>query len=289
MNKTRWALAVILAGAMVGAGCAKRSEEGGDGGNYVVIKGSDTMVHLASSWAEVFMEGHAGIEISVTGGGSGTGIAALLNGTTDVCAASRSIKAKELELGEQKGITPKEIVVARDGIAVIVNPENKVDEISMAQLKGIFTGTMTKWSEVAGGSDEIMVLSRESSSGTFVFFQEKVLQKEDYVRSARLMPATSAIVQTVAADKGAIGYVGLGYALGAGDKVKILGVKVEAEGVGVVPSEATVASGEYEIARPLHLYVNGEPTGATKEFIDFCLSEEGQGIVEQTGYVRVKK
>lgn len=288
MIKTGLTVAAIVVAAITVGGCAKRGDHEGQAGNYLTVKGSDTMVHLASSWAEAFMAEHEGVEISVTGGGSGTGIAALLNGTTNICAASRSIKAKELELAEQKDITPKEIVVARDGIAVIVNPENEVDGTTLAQLKGIFTGVLTKWSEVGGGSDEIMVLSRESSSGTYVFFQEKVLEKQDYVTKARLMPATSAIVQTVAADKSAIGYVGLGYALGAGEKVKVLAVKAAADAVGVLPSEDTVASGEYEIARPLHLYVNGEPTGATQEFVDFCLSEQGQAIVEETGYVRVK-
>ncbi|MCD6216529.1 phosphate ABC transporter substrate-binding protein [bacterium] len=251
----------------------------------ITIKGSDTMVHLVSTWAEAFMEKNPDIDVSVTGGGSGTGIAALLNGTTDICAASRKIKDKETQLAEQKEITPVEKIVARDGIAVITNPENPVTELTLGQLKDIFTGTCTSWDGVGGQSENIVILSRENNSGTYVFFQKKVLQKEDYAGSARLMPATSAIVQSVTDDKWSIGYVGLGFALSAGEKVTVIKVKTSDDSEGVTPSEATVRSGDYPIARPLHLYTNGEPSGAVKSFIDFCISAEGQTIVQETGYV----
>jgi phosphate transport system substrate-binding protein len=254
---------------------------------YVTIKGSDTMVHLVSTWAEDFMDNHKDADISVTGGGSGTGIAAMLNGTTDICAASRQMKKQEVTMAEQKKITPVRYVVARDGIAVVVNPKNPVGTLTIEQLGKIFTGAYTNWTQVGGPDKPIIVLSRESSSGTYVFFQEHVLGKKDYTTDARLMPATSAIIQATAQDAWAIGYVGLGYAIDAGDKVKILAVKADDKAAAVVPSETTVISGEYSIARPLQLYTNGEATGTIKEFIDFCLSPAGQKIVRETGYVPV--
>jgi phosphate transport system substrate-binding protein len=256
-------------------------------GDYLTLKGSDTMVHLGSSWAERYMEQHADFDVSVTGGGSGTGIAALLNGTTDICMASRSIKAKEIKLAEKKGITPNEIVVARDGIAVVVNPENPIDQLSMEQIGKIFTGQITNWNQVGGPDEDIVILSRESSSGTYVFFQEHVLKKQDYTPKARLMPATSAIIQSVQTDEWSIGYVGLGYAVEAGDNVKPLGVSDG--GDFVQPSEETVKSGAYSISRPLHLYTNGEPSGKIQQFVEFCLSDEGQKIVRETGYIAVSE
>lgn len=278
-------IAAIISISLLG-GLSRKAEA--QGKKYLMLKGSDTMVHLASTWAESFMDKQADIEISVTGGGSGTGFAALLNGTTDICAASRKIKQKELTLAEKRKVSPNEIVVARDGIAVVVSPANPVEKATLEQLGKIYTGAYANWSQLGGPDREIIVLSRESSSGTYVFFQEKVLKKRDYTQSARLMPATSAIIQSVSVDKWAIGYVGLGYAAEAGDKVKILAVKETAASQPVVPSEATVRSGEYSIARPLLLYTNGEPQGAVKKFIDFCLGAKGQKIVQQTGYVGVE-
>lgn len=253
----------------------------------ITIKGSDTMVHLVSSWAEQFMNSHEGIDVSVTGGGSGTGIAALINGTTDICAASREIKPKEMELAEEQGMNPIEYVVALDGIAVCVNPENPVSELSLEQLKKIYTGAYTNWSQVDGPDEPILVLSRESSSGTYVFFQEHVLDKEDYTDQARLMPATSSIIQSTAEDKWAIGYVGLGYAEEAADKIKVIGVKETAEAEAVYPSVKTVLDGTYSIARPLHLYTDGEASGIIADFVNYCMSADGQQIVKETGYVPV--
>ncbi|NIP41600.1 MAG: PstS family phosphate ABC transporter substrate-binding protein [candidate division Zixibacteria bacterium] len=251
------------------------------------IKGSDTMVHLVSSWAEQFINAHEGIDVAVTGGGSGTGIAALINGTTDICAASREIKPKEMELAKEAGIQPVEYVVALDGIAVCVNPENPISELSLEQLKKIYTGAYTNWSQVGGPDEPILVLSRESSSGTYVFFQEHVLDKEDYTDQARLMPATSSIIQSTAEDKWAIGYVGLGYADEAADRIKVIGVKETAEAEAVYPSVETVLDGTYSIARPLHLYTNGEAAGIIADFVNYCMSVEGQQIVKETGYVPV--
>jgi phosphate transport system substrate-binding protein len=289
---------------IAGAGCARRTDEtppapppvttGGPDApsaeqlsGSIDIKGSDTMVHLVTAWAEAFMEQHPDVQIAVTGGGSGTGIAAMINGTTDVCAASRQMKDSEKEDAAAQGKEAVEHVVARDGIAVVVNPENPLEEITMEQLAKIFTGACEDWSGVGGPNQPISVLSRESSSGTYAFFREHVMDKQDYTPKAKLMPATSAIIEAAAQDAGSIGYVGLGYVVEAGDKVKALKVKADDASPAVAPSEETVKSGEYGIARPLHLYTAGEPEGVIKAFIDFCLSDEGQQIVVDTGYVAV--
>jgi len=286
MKKITTLLLAMVIAAMLLTGCSK-NDGGSEEKTFITVKGSDTMVHLASTWAEVFMEENPGIEISVTGGGSGTGIAALLNGTTDICAASRKIKDKETALAASKGIEANEIIVARDGIAVVVNPSNPVSELSIEQIGKIFTGATPKWDGVGGNSAGIEVLSRESSSGTYVFFQKKVLSKKDYSPKAKLMPATSAIVQSISSNENAIGYIGLGYASAAKGKIKVLSVKADSSSPAVIPSEATVKSGEYEVSRPLQLYTNGETKGVVKKFIDFCLSDRGQEIVKETGYVAI--
>ena len=280
--------ATLIIALTVITGCSRREGSTGSEQTFITIKGSDTMVHLASSWAETFMKQNPDIEVSVTGGGSGTGIAALLNGTTDICAASRKIKDKELQLALEKNIHPHEITVAKDGIAVVVHPDNPVNELTLEQLSKIFTDNSLRWSDMGGIDEPIIVLSRESSSGTYVFFQEMVLKKQDYMQDAKLMPATSAIIQSVSTDKSAIGYVGLGYGLAAKDKVKILAVKTDDNSPAVMPSDETVKSGQYAIARPLFLYLNGEPQGTVKQFIDFCLSPEGQAVVKDTGYVAIQ-
>jgi phosphate transport system substrate-binding protein len=245
------------------------------------------MVHLVSTWAEEFMNMYPGTEISVTGGGSGTGIAALINKTTDICAASREIKQEEIELAENNGVKPIEIPVARDAIVVVVHPDNPIDILIMDQLGSIFSGEFESWSRVGGPERPLLVLSRESSSGTFQFFQEKVLHKKDYAYRARLMPGTSAVIQSVSADKWSVGYVGLGYAIEVDNEVKMIRVKADADSPPITPSEETVKSGEYPISRPLLLYINGQEQGLVKDFIDFCLSRKGQQIVRETGYVQV--
>jgi len=257
--------------------------------NYMTIKGSDTMVHLVSNWAEAFMKLHPKMNISVTGGGSGTGIAAMLNGTTDMCMASRKVKPREVKLAKQKGINFEEFVVARDGISVVVNPKNPVNVLTVDQIGAIYTGEYTNWKQVGGPDKKIVVLSRESSSGTYVFFQEHVLKKQDYTPRARLMPANAAIVQSVSDDAWTIGYVGLGYALEAKGKIKTLKVKAADSLAAVTPTEETVASGKYAIARPLQLYTNGAPAGLVKSFLEFTESAEGQRIVRKTGFVPVGK
>lgn len=277
---------LLILGISLFTACSK-SDDAATGTKYITVKGSDTMVHLASNWAEAYMNKHPNVDISVTGGGSGTGIAALLNGTTDICIASRTIKDKEVKLAEEKGIKPNEIVTARDGIAVVVNPENPVEALTIEQIGKIYIGAYTNWKELGGPDESIVVLSRESSSGTYVFFQERVMNSKDYTQNALLMPSTSAIVQSTSQDKWAIGYVGLGYALEAKDKVKMLHVKDTVDSPAIIPSVASVQSGEYAIARPLHFYTNGKPSAQIKSVVDFVLSEAGQKIVLESGYVPV--
>lgn len=251
----------------------------------VVVKGSDTMVNLSAAWAEAFMKEHAETMVSVTGGGSGVGIAALLGGTADICNSSRDIQPKEKKQAADNGINPVETNVALDGIAIVVNPANPMTEITSEQLMSIYTGKVSNWKEINGQDAKILILSRETSSGTYVFFQEHVLQRQDYSPSVRLMPATSAIIEAVASDKSAIGYVGLGYAVAAKDRVKLLPVKADAAAGAIAPTEESVRSGKYWISRPLHCYTNGKPKGQVKAFLDFCLSPAGQAIVREQGYV----
>lgn len=288
MSRLANTTAILLLAAVMAAGGCSRPDRSGDGGsNAIMIKGSDTMVHLVSVWAEDFMEQREQVNISVTGGGSGTGIAAIINGTADICASSRDMKQEEYDLAKQRGVTPVEIAVALDGIALVVNPSNPVSELTLEQIEKIYTGQYNNWNQVGGPDANIVVLSRESSSGTYVFFQEHVLGKKDYAPSVRLMPATSAIIQSVSVDRMAIGYVGLGYAEEAGDKVKMLPVRADAGAPAVMPTEAAVKSGEYSISRPLFLYTNGEPRGQVRQFVDFCLGPDGQRIVRETGYITI--
>lgn len=278
--KTTLLSVVILSIFLIG--CSKKTnlKKG------ITIKGSDTMVHLMSTLAEAYMKKNPGSQVSVTGGGSGTGIAALINGTTDICAASREMQEKEKNDAHKNNVNPKEYSIANDGLAVVVNPANPINELTQEQIKKIFTGAYTNWKELGGPDKPIIGYSRENSSGTYVFFQEHVLNKQDYAKTIRLMPATQSIIQAVTDDQWAIGYSGLGYTKDA--KVKIINVKKDDNSPAVTPTIKTVLDKSYSIARPLFLYFNGEPQGEMKSFLDFCMSDEGQKIVEETGYVGIK-
>lgn len=252
-------------------------------GKMIQVKGSDTMVNLMSNLAEEYMKAHPGVTVAVTGGGSGTGIAALLNGTTDVCASSRAFKDEETKLAVSKNIIPTPITIGLDGLAVMVNPKNPVSELSLEQLRKIYIGEYTKWSDVGGADKPIVLLSRESNSGTYVYFQEHVLNKADYSKSALLMPSTAAIAKAVSDDETAIGYGGIAYAEKAA--VKTVNVKTSADAPAVKPSTETVLNGSYPISRPLFLYTNGAASGDVKAFVDYCLTDAGQLVVTETGYI----
>ena len=253
------------------------SEPDVDFSEMIEVRGSDTMVNLGQGWAEAFMNKYPDAMISVTGGGSGTGVAALINGTIDMAQVSRSISEDEIQQGKDNGIDVHEIVGGRDGIAVVVHVDNPVDTLSMGQIKALFTGEITNWSEVGGPDMEVGLYSRDTSSGTYVFFREFVLDEEDYSDDALLMPSTQAIVEGVIQDEGGIGYIGLGY---LSDDTKAVSVSMEEGGEAFMPE-----SSEYPVARPLFLYTNGEPTGVLKLYVDFILSSEGQKIVGDVGFI----
>jgi len=254
-------------------------------GSSITIKGSDTLVRLGQRWAEEYMKLNQDAVIQVSGGGSGTGIAALLNGSTDVCEASRDMKEKEHKLAEQKGITPYRISVALDGIAVFLHEENAVADLTLAQLKGIYTGSVTNWKEVGGPDQRIILYGRENNSGTYAFFKEHVLDKEDYADHTQTLPGTAAVVNAVAQDKNGIGYGGLAWASG----VKFAGVKVDDTSKAVLPSAESVSEGHYPISRDLYWFFNGKPTGELQKLVNWALSEEGQKISEEIGYVPLSR
>ncbi len=258
---------------------------------YIENKGSDTIVNLALAWAERYQGEHPDVRISVTGGGSGTGIAALINNTVDIANASRKIKAEELDEAKVNGVDPVEHIIARDAIAVIVNPNNPVNELTLQQISDIYSGKYTNWAEVGGEDRPIVRLSRETNSGTHVYFLETVLRlgsKEDktlFSTNTLLLPSSEGIIAEVRQNPNAIGYDGLGY---VPKDLKMIAIAKEAGGAYVLPSIETVNDKTYAIARDLYMYTNGEATGIVKEYLDWILSPEAQEIVAELGFVPAK-
>ena len=257
---------------------------------YIENKGSDTIVNLALAWAEKYQGEHPDVRISVTGGGSGTGIAALLNGTVDIANASRQIKSEEVAEAKSNGVDPVEHVIARDAIAVIVNPENPVSQLTLKQISDMYSGKISNWSQVGGEDRPIVRLSRETNSGTHVYFLETVLRlssKDDktlFSMDTLLLPSSEGIVSEVRQNPNAIGYDGLGY---VPKDLKTIAIAKEAGDVYVLPSITTVNDKSYPIARDLYMYTNGEPTGIVKTYLDWILSSEAQQIVADLGFVPV--
>ena len=282
-----WALALFL-------GLAACGPEAGGGTptpgavTRIQNKGSDTMVNLALAWAEAYGQIHPEVQVAVTGGGSGTGIAALINGTVDMANASRSIKKEERAQAEANGIEPVEHVVARDAIAVVVHPSNPVNGLTIPQLSDIFSGKITNWREVGGEDRPIVLLSRESNSGTHVFFLEHVVRqgrKDDktlFSPDTLLMPSSEGISAEVRQNPNAIGYDGLGYVT---PDQKVVAVAPAAGEPYVPPMVETVKDGSYPIARDLYIYTVGEPQGAIHDYLDWILGPEGQAIVKELGFV----
>ncbi len=250
----------------------------------VTVKGSDTMVILAQRWAEDYMKKNPSQKVQVTGGGSGTGLAALVNGTTDVADASRSIKPDEIaKIRERFNTVPVETVVARDGVAIYVNEANPLQSLTQEQIKAIYLGDVTNWKDVGGPDARIVLYSRENSSGTYVFFKEHVLANEDFAAEAQTLPGTAAVVNAVAKERFGIGYGGAAYAKGV-KELKVVGK----DGQGYLPNAENVKSGKYPLSRPLFMYTRAAPAGEVKKFIDFCLSQEGQEIVTKVGYYPIR-
>lgn len=274
----------LLVGALALTGCAGTNDsaegngtENGELEGAIDIQGSDTMLNISTAWTEAFMDENPGVDISVQGGGSGTGIAALINGTVDFANASRDIKDEERADAEDKGIDAVEYKVAIDGIAVVVNAKNGVDDLTVEQLGKIYRGEITNWKDIGGADKPIVLLSRDSSSGTYEYFKEEIVGEDnEYAASAKLLPATQGIVDEVKTNEGAIGYVGLGYLDPAVKVVAVEGVKASIE---------TAADGSYPISRYLYMYSNGEPTGVMAAFLEWVLGEEGQALVADEGFV----
>ena len=250
--------------------------------------GSDTIVNLALAWAEAYQKVKPEVRISVSGGGSGTGIAALINGTTDIANASRKIKDEEKQNAQQNGVEPYEIEIARDAIGVIVNPENPVQQLTLQQLSDMYSGKITNWKEVGGEDRPIVLLSRESNSGTHVYFLEQVVRlgsskdKTLFSPDTLLLPSSEGIMAEVRQNPNAIGYDGLGYIT---PDVRTLAIAPQDSGEYVKPSVETVNNGKYPIARPLFMYTPGEPQGDVKIYLDWILGPEGQQIVGDLGFV----
>ena len=249
------------------------------------IKGSDTMLPLSQKEAEVYMQTNNTAKITVTGGGSGVGIAALIDGTTEIAQASRKIKMDEKIKLQEAGVTYKEVVVAFDALAVVVNPNNPISQLTREQLEGIFTGKIKNWKEVGGEDMKIIVYSRETSSGTYEFFKEHVMNKKNFASDVLSMPATGAIIQSASQTKGAIGYVGLAY---LNKEVKAIKVSYDKGKTYIGPSMENAKNKTYPVVRPLQYYYNTKFETKVKPYLDFVLSTEGQKIVEQVGYVPLK-
>lgn len=301
MKKMIYAALIILAALMFLQGCSKQSDQ--TSGNStttptskstksIELKGSDTMVNLGGAWAEAYNAKNTGASVSVTGGGSGTGIAALLNGTTDIAESSRNMSPEEIDGAKKNGMNPQTTVVAKDGVSVIVHKANPVSKMTVKQLADIFTGAITDWKDVGGKPGKIVVLSRDKSSGTHVFFLEHVLRggkskgPEQYGKEVLMQVSSQSIADEVAGNKDAIGYVGMGYVDPA--KHKHLFIAKDANAIYIEPTPANVLNSTYPIARPLYFFTPNKPSGDVKAFIDFVLSKDGQAIVTKEEFVPVK-
>ena len=273
MNKRTVALSILCALSFQGILHAQR------------VKGSDTLLPLTQELAEQYLKKEPDAEVIVTGGGSGVGIAALPENTTDIAMASRQIKFSEKMKFAELGLDAEEVVVAYDALAVVVNPSNPVERLTREQLEAIFRGKITNWKDVGGEDRKIVVYSRETSSGTYEFFKESVLENKNYMSSILSMPATGAIIQSVRQTKGAIGYIGLAY---LNPYVKPLAVSYDGGAHYAVPSVETAADGSYPIVRPLYYYYDSRKEAQVSPFISYVLSPEGQESVLEQGFIPVK-
>ncbi|WP_205503793.1 phosphate ABC transporter substrate-binding protein [Rufibacter psychrotolerans] len=293
LNLSSLKAALLISGALFLGACggdAKKenteADKGSSGAAAVTIKGSDTVLPLAQQEAERFMAKNPGASITVVGGGTGVGLSALQEGTTDIAMASRELKTEEkLKLkGAKKDV--KEALIAYDALSVIVHPNNPVTQLTREQLEGIFTGKIANWKEVGGNDEKIVAYSRETSSGTYEFFREHVLDKKNYANGILMMPATGSIVQSVGQTQGAIGYVGLAYET---KEVKPLAISYDQGKTFVAPSVEAAMDKTYPISRPLFFFYDATAESKVKPFIDYVLSEEGQKTVQEIGYIPLSK
>lgn len=279
-------MVVCLAMILGFSGCGRPNKQD----SAIQIKGSDTMVNLGQAWAEAFMQADPNVSVAVTGGGSGTGIASLLSNTCDIAELSRELKPEEIALAKQKGFEPKQIIVALDGLAVVVHPANPLSQLTLDKLAAIFSGSVSNWKEVGGSDLPIVVLSREVNSGTHVYFKEHVLRRGkenqvEFAASALMLPSSQAIADEVAQNPGAIGYFGMGY---ISAREKALAIAMDSASPYIQPTIENVVSQAYPISRPLIMVTHGKPSGLVARFIDFVLSPQGQKIVVKIDFVPIK-
>jgi len=280
MRSKWWLYAVVCATSLLSYSLAFTQAK------RITVKGSDTMVILNQRWAEEFMKRHPGATVQVSGGGSGIGIAALINGTTDICAASRPMKPKEVEMFKRRyRREPVKFEVALDGVSIYVHPENKVKELTIEQLRLIYIGKVNDWKNVGGSPGRIVRYGRENTSGTYEFFKEHVLKGADFTNDYQALPGTAAVVSAVSKDKLGIGYGGIAYTKG----VKVVPLRKDEKSPAVAPTEANVRKGLYPLSRPLFFYTAKPPSGVVKQFIDFVLSPDGQKLVKQVGYIPIRQ
>ena len=277
----------FLALALIACGGSERVSR-----TLIQNKGSDTLVNVAQAWAEAYAQINPNVAVAVTGGGSGTGIAALIGGSVDIANSSRSMEEEEFEMANGRGVVPNELIVGYDAIAIYIHPDNPIDRFTLGQLADIYgeNGTAESWSQlgitVPGcSSDEIVRVSRQNSSGTYVYFQEAILGESDLRLGSRDMAGSSEVVDLVEKTACAIGYSGLAYAT---EEVKVPCLMMEDGGNCIAPSTTSAVDGTYPIARPLFMYTNGQPEGVTKDYIDWILSDEGQCIILNKGYAPVR-
>ena len=272
MKKIKSILAIVLAASSLVANAQLK----------IVVKGSDTVLPLSQKEAETYMKANKGSSITVVGGGSGVGISALIDGTTDIGMSSRPIKMDERLKLQDAGRAYKEVKIAFDALSVIVNPANKVSKLTREQIEGIYTGKIKNWKEVGGDDMQIVMYARETSSGTYEFFKDHVLNRKNYASACLNMPATGAIVQSVSQTKGAIGYVGLAY---MESNVKAIEISYDKGKTFVAPSMVTAKNKTYPVIRPLFYYIPNAKEKMTKPFVDYILSATGQKVVEEIGYI----
>lgn len=279
--------ALIFSAMVVGCGGNGDDSQGGKEngkGETITQKGSDTMVLLAQKWAEEFGKKHSNVQVAVTGGGSGTGISALINGTTQIANASRPMKEEErAQMRQKNGYDPVEIPVAKDGISIYVHSDNPVEQLTIEQLRDIYEGKIANWKEIGGPDASIILYGRENNSGTYDFFKEHVLDKGDFATHTQTMAGTAGVVNAVANDKNGIGYGGAAYSKG----IKVLKL-AGADGEALLPTLENVTSGKYLLARDLYFYLASEPTGVIKEYIDWILSDEGQKLTRVMEYFPIR-
>ena len=249
----------------------------------IKAKGSDTLKPLAERWAQIYERKNTGVHLEVSGGSSGPGIAALIKGETDIAEASRPLNDSEKEEFRKAGKTPVDVVVALDAVEILVNPANTIDSLSLEDVKGIFTGTITNWNQVGGSNRTIKLYGRDGSSGTRAFLQENVLHGSPYAPGVTEFPAYASLIASVMKDRDGICYAGLG----AGRGLKHLSLRIRADGNGIEPSAQKVKLGQYPLSRQLHWFLQAHPTGHLRELCLWVLSSEAQAVVEKEGFIPI--